>query len=511
MLTRIAVRRGASLAHSRAVLAYRPLPRPATVALASASRPFSWTPWRPTPAAPVALAAPVDHEPASAIALSSVETPPALSDAAALTSTPLSSTSLHTDPASLLPQPPADAVTPTLADLLASGRPIDEVLNSPEAVHAALKVADLKVVGLDHSFYSLPGWVADALVGMHTTTGLPWWASIAALTVGVRMCLFPLIVRNMKHNQRLAAVSPQMQALMKRAQEAKLAGDTQAQTVAALALQDLFKTHDVSPLRPLTVPLLQLPFFLSMFYGLRRLAELPLPQLKEGGFAWVTDLTAADPYYILPATSIALQLLVFRTGVDGTSASSNAGSARTMGHLRNFFIMTSPLTIWFLSGFPSAVLFYWTFANAFTLIQATALKSPSVRSFLSIPQQAPQTSLPPVPGTAAVNPNPTFLETIRVPQQWHSDTLGKVYEAQAAAREAAAERERATGQRAGTAQIFERVNETRVAPALPAAPAASGGFLEPEAAAPAQVQGAVSRELAKKRRVEAARAKRQKQ
>jgi len=34
--------------------------------------------------------------------------------------------------------------------------------------------------------------------------------------------------------------------------------------------------------------------------------------LKEGGFGWVTDLTLADPYYILPITSMFLTNIVMR-------------------------------------------------------------------------------------------------------------------------------------------------------------------------------------------------------
>jgi YidC/Oxa1 family membrane protein insertase len=75
-------------------------------------------------------------------------------------------------------------------------------------------------------------------------------------------------------------------------------------SVTQANVRNLWKTHDVNPFRSMLVPLMQLPIFLSMFYGLRRLAELPFPQFLEGGFAWVTDLTMADPYCILPLTSI---------------------------------------------------------------------------------------------------------------------------------------------------------------------------------------------------------------
>jgi YidC/Oxa1 family membrane protein insertase len=139
---------------------------------------------------------------------------------------------------------------------------------------------------------------------------MPRWATIAALTISIRLCLFPLVVRMTKHNIRFQAVNPQFTALMKRLNEAKQTRDQAQMSVVTQNLQGLMKEHDVSPFRAFTLPLVQMPFFLSMFYGLRNFAYTPLPQLKEGGFSWVTDLTMPDPFWILPITSMALTNLV---------------------------------------------------------------------------------------------------------------------------------------------------------------------------------------------------------
>lgn len=144
----------------------------------------------------------------------------------------------------------------------------------------------------------------------------PRWASIAALTITLRLTLLPLIIRTLKHNVRLAAVQPQMTALFKRLADAKKTGDTQAQQVVASSLTNLMKEKDVSPFRPLLMPLIQMPFFLAFFWGLRGLAQTPLPQLREGGFGWVMDLTLSDPFYVLPITSMLFTNLVLRVSSD---------------------------------------------------------------------------------------------------------------------------------------------------------------------------------------------------
>ncbi|EJT47213.1 hypothetical protein A1Q1_04071 [Trichosporon asahii var. asahii CBS 2479] len=366
----------------------------------------------------------------------------------------------HEDPTPLLPQSPANAETPTLEDLVThSGLPLEDVLNSPEAIHAAVKLSDLKLIGLDHSWYSAPGWIRDALVGLHDITGLPWWASIMALTLSMRVALLPLVIRNMKHASRMQAVAPQMNGLMKRMTDAKKEGDQTTMMVVQKKLLELFKEHDVSPFRSFLLPMIQVPFFLSMFYALRKMASLPFPQLKEGGFSWVLDLTVPDPLYILPVTSIAFQILVLKLGADGMGGgASNPASQRQMAHFRNGMIALSPLLVAFTSTFPAALLFYWTSANLITLTQSAVFRLPFVRKALGLDYKG--ASLPPPPADAYVNPNPSLKETWQAIRDWQSNAMEKArtQAAETRARQAI-EDERRANKRAGTAQLAERVSE----------------------------------------------------
>lgn len=50
-----------------------------------------------------------------------------------------------------------------------------------------------------------------------------------------------------------------------------------------------------------------MPLFLSFFIGLRRMANLPVGSLRDGGMLWFTDLTVPDQYFALPiVTSLTL-------------------------------------------------------------------------------------------------------------------------------------------------------------------------------------------------------------
>lgn len=309
---------------------------------AASTRAFSWTPWNPssdivtphqaqdaifpiavTPGAEDAIPDPIHLESSSSAAPITATPSPSAAGVAAPSPEPILTTPhpdlLNSATPTTLSQHITDnsaTVTRSFEELLrASPENVQDVLQSSEAIHAAIKVSDLKLLGLEHGYFNIVGWMRDGLVGMHQITGLPWWLSIAAFTLSLRLALFPMVVRIQAHNARLAAVQPQFAALMQKTAAAKKNNDHQAQQIIAQSMGQLCKEHNVHPLRGLLLPLLQMPLFFSMFWALQKLAGLPLPMLKEGGFGWVTDLTLADPYYILPTTSMLLTLGVLEVSL----------------------------------------------------------------------------------------------------------------------------------------------------------------------------------------------------
>ena len=49
--------------------------------------------------------------------------------------------------------------------------------------------------------------------------------------------------------------------------------------------------------------------FISALAALRGMVNLPVDSMKTGGVSWFTDLTMADPFYILPVCT-AVTLLI---------------------------------------------------------------------------------------------------------------------------------------------------------------------------------------------------------
>lgn len=160
------------------------------------TRNLSWTPWKRTPTdaaldpstvpeTAAGTATPLSSNTAAALqndvpqpidsAVSAASTSTSATASASATTTTTPDVVPTAQAAELLPQSPALPSVPSLEELITqSGKPLEEVLASPEAVHAAMKVSDLGLVGLDHGMFSIFGWTRDALVGMHEVSGLPW-------------------------------------------------------------------------------------------------------------------------------------------------------------------------------------------------------------------------------------------------------------------------------------------------------------------------------------------------
>lgn len=155
------------------------------------------------------------------------------------------------------------------------------------------------------------GNIQKILVGVHDLTGLPWWASIPLTILTLRLFLLYPVGKLLAHSHRFTQVQPQISKL---AEELKLANsrrDLMALQDVQGRMQALMAKHKVNPAKLLALPAIQAPLFIGLFFALKRLANVGWPDFKTGGLAWFTDLTVADPYYILPVISSLATLTTF--------------------------------------------------------------------------------------------------------------------------------------------------------------------------------------------------------
>ncbi|KAG0331631.1 Mitochondrial inner membrane protein oxa1l [Podila humilis] len=268
----------------------------------------------------------------------------------------------------------------TLANTLSSTQEaISQVAaqNSDNIASAAMKYGDLKAMGLVN--FSPVGGLETILEAVHISTGLPWWATIATTTVAIRTLLIPFIVKLQGNTARLHNVKPQLERLTENMKLAKESNDTAALARFSAQTQELFAKNDCNPIKSLVLPLIQAPIMISFYLALRDMANLPVPQFKEGGLGWFTDLTIADPTYVLPVASSLGFLAIMELG----SEAGGVAQPKTMKNvMRGMAVLMIPLTM----NFPSAIFVYWLTSNVFTASQIMFFKAPAVRRFFNIPQ-----------------------------------------------------------------------------------------------------------------------------
>lgn len=171
-------------------------------------------------------------------------------------------------------------------------------------------LGDLAALGLVH--WTPVGGVQWFLEQLHVTGNLPWWVAIVGLSVAVRVALGPLQLRMLVNNSKLAYASPEIQPLTDALKEAGSSRNQLAMAKVQKQMMDVYAKHDCHPLKSLLSPVVQLPIGISMFIAIRKMCVVPVESMKTGGFGWVTDLTAADPLYILPVVSSLSMLAMIR-------------------------------------------------------------------------------------------------------------------------------------------------------------------------------------------------------
>ncbi|MBL8601948.1 MAG: membrane protein insertase YidC [Myxococcales bacterium] len=131
---------------------------------------------------------------------------------------------------------------------------------------------------------------------LHGLTG-NWGVAIILLTVCIRMALLPLLARSMKSMAMMQKVKPEIDEI-----NAKFADNNEAKTLATM---ELYKREGINPLSGCLPQLAQLPIWWALYATLQTSVEL-----YHAPFAlWWRDLSAPDPYYVLPLVLGAMMFL----------------------------------------------------------------------------------------------------------------------------------------------------------------------------------------------------------
>jgi YidC/Oxa1 family membrane protein insertase len=170
--------------------------------------------------------------------------------------------------------------------------------------------------------------------------------TIILLTVAIKLLFVPLQYKSYKSMKQMQVIQPKVLELQKK--------HTDDRERLNRELLKLYRDHKVNPVGGCLPMLLQMPVFVALFNILYMTIDL-----RQAPFVlWVTDLSAADPYYVLPVlmgASMVVQQKIMPTTMDPTQA-------------KVMLVLPALMTLLFLN-FPAGLVLYWLTNNVLTIGQ----------------------------------------------------------------------------------------------------------------------------------------------
>ena len=178
-----------------------------------------------------------------------------------------------------------------------------------------------------------------------------WGITIVVFTVMIKLLFWPVTAKSFRSMAAMRKITPELNEVKEIYKD-----DRQKQ---ANETMKLMKKHGANPLGGCLPLLIQMPFFIGFFFALREMVEL---RHSELGF-WA-DLSAPDPYFVLPALFCLVMVLTQR--LNPQPAGMDPTQAQVMKYMP---VMFSVLFIFF----PAALCLYTVVNSAVQLAQQTYL------------------------------------------------------------------------------------------------------------------------------------------
>ncbi|MET0582861.1 MAG: membrane protein insertase YidC [Pseudoxanthomonas sp.] len=203
---------------------------------------------------------------------------------------------------------------------------------------------------VDYSQFSIFAIIGQGLFWilshLHSLFG-NWGWSIIGLVVLVKLALYPLANKQYESANKMRALSPRVAQLKERY------GDDRAKQQAAM--MELYKKEKVNPMGGCLPILVTMPIFLALYWVLVESVELR----QAPWFLWIHDLTARDPYFILPALNMAVMWMT-----------QKMRPAVGMDPMQQKMMQFMPLVFGVMMAFfPSGLVLYWVTNGSLGLLQ----------------------------------------------------------------------------------------------------------------------------------------------
>ena len=131
-----------------------------------------------------------------------------------------------------------------------------------------------------------------------------WGWAIVVLTLIANMLLFPLRISSYKTTMKMQRVGPEIKAIQEKYKKYKINDPRKAEMNQEVMA--IYQREGINPVGGCFQMLVQMP----IWFGLNRALSSAIEMRHAPWFGWITDLSAKDPYYILPVIMAASMYLV---------------------------------------------------------------------------------------------------------------------------------------------------------------------------------------------------------
>ena len=190
------------------------------------------------------------------------------------------------------------------------------------------------------------GWLLDLMYGFISNYGI----TVIAFTLIVKLCLYPLYIKQTKSTVKMAEVQPKMMALQQ-----KYANDKETLNIK---MAELYKEEKFNPMGGCLPMLIQMPIIMGLFALLRN----PMMYISDDSmifafhesFVWIKDLSQPDLWILPIAAGVATFFSFWMNQQSGLNP--QAGSNMMTNIMKYFFPI---MIVWLARSYPSALAIYW--------------------------------------------------------------------------------------------------------------------------------------------------------
>jgi YidC/Oxa1 family membrane protein insertase len=237
-------------------------------------------------------------------------------------------------------------VVPEMAAGLAAPGPLDlRVYAGPKSIDG------LKAVRPPLNSLVQFGWwtfIAEplfySLMWLHKYISNYGWA-IVAITVAINMVMFPLKVKSMRAMLKMQKVAPEVKAIQEKYKKYSMRDPRKADMNKEV--MEVYSREGINPLGSCWPTVIQMP----IWFGLYRMLANTIELRHTPWFGWIHDLSARDPYFILPIlmaiSMYFMQKMTPTPGMDPAQAKMMALTPLIFGGM--FALYPSGLSVYILT------------------------------------------------------------------------------------------------------------------------------------------------------------------